>query len=80
MTHDAPQHLDWDTSCLHCGRELGDDDEVVALDRASVGDTAFVRSLCAACAPYQDDLPAEGRWIDAEDLVRELGWKAVPPA
>jgi hypothetical protein len=80
MTHDAPQHLDWDTACLHCGKELGDDDEVAALDLQQVGDTAYVRSLCAACAPYQDDHPAAGRWILPDDLAREVGWKAVPPA
>jgi hypothetical protein len=80
MTHDAAQHLDWDTPCLHCGKELGDDDEVVALDLASVGDTAFVRSLCAACASYQDEHRPDGRWIDPADLVQELEWKAAPPA
>ena len=39
MTHDAPQHLDWDTACLHCGKELGDDDEVAALDQGRLGRT-----------------------------------------
>jgi hypothetical protein len=80
VTLDAPQHLDFDTACLHCGKTLGGDDEVAALDLQRVGGTAYVRSLCAACAPYRDEHPADGRWIDPDDLLRELGWKAVPPA
>jgi hypothetical protein len=74
------QFLDWDTRCIHCARVLGDDDEVAALDLAYVGDTAYVRSLCAACAPHQDEHPADGRWIDPDDLRRELGWTATAPA
>lgn len=76
----APDHLDWDTACLHCRKVLGDDDEIVALDLAIVGDTAYLRSLCAACASHQQEHPAEGRWIDPDDLLRELGRKTVPPA
>jgi uncharacterized protein YuzE len=29
---EPPDHIDWDMACVHCGKELGDEDEVAALD------------------------------------------------
>jgi hypothetical protein len=76
---ELPQHLDWDIACVHCGQWLGDEDEVAALDFQRIADTVWLRSLCACCAAHQDEHPPDGRWIDAGDLVVELGWWTEPP-
>jgi hypothetical protein len=44
---DPLDYLDWDMACLHRSQVLGDDDELASLALAIVGDTAYVRSLCA---------------------------------